>query len=373
MTDQNLIYQIGLTLIKGIGNITAKQVIAGLDDIKQLFTEKAHVLVRISGITPRIITEIRKTEILVRAEKELEFIRRNEITPLFISDPDYPFRLKECVDAPVMLYYKGNVDLNSTKVINIVGTRHATLAGKEITAKIIKDFASIFPDMIVVSGLAYGIDIAAHKAALSEGISTIGVLAHGLDRIYPYEHRNVAAQMIHSGGLLTDFISGTQPGRQNFVKRNRIVAGISDCTIVIESAAKGGAMITANIANSYNRDVFAVPGNVNSPYSSGCNQLIKSRKAALVENMEDIVGEMCWTLGNSKNQAKIIQKQFFPDVSPEGQSIVDILSISGNMHINILSIELNMPVSKLSSTLFELEMSGIVRSFPGGMYSLYKN
>jgi DNA processing protein len=227
--------------------------------------------------------------------------------------------------------------------------------------------------MIVVSGLAYGIDIAAHKAALSEGISTVGVLAHGLDRIYPYEHRNVAAQMIHSGGLLTDFISGTQPDRQNFVKRNRIVAGISDCTIVIESAAKGGAMITANIANSYNRDVFAVPGNVHSPYSSGCNQLIKSRKAALVENMEDIVAEMCWTLGSPKNQAKIIQKQFVPDISPEGQSIVDILSISGNMHINILSIELNMPVSKLSSTLFELEMSGIVRSFPGGMYNLCKN
>jgi len=370
MFNQDLIYQIGITLVKGIGNITAKQIIEHTENIALLFTEKKHVVERISGLSRRIINEIQRPEVLKRAEKEIRFIERAHITPLFIADPAYPARLKDCVDAPVMLYYRGTADLNAEKIISIVGTRNATGYGKEITDQLACDIREMFPESIIVSGLAYGIDIAAHRAALRENLATVGILAHGLDRIYPSVHRAVATEMLAAGGVLTDFISETNPDRQNFVKRNRIVAGISDCTVVIESAKKGGALITANIADSYNRDIFAFPGRIGDKYSEGCNILIKSRKAALVTSAQDIFREMNWSDPPEPVRLQAVQRTLFPELNPEEQKVVDILSKAGSMQLNLLAIELDLPVSRLSVVLFELEMNGLVRCKPGGMYSL---
>jgi DNA processing protein len=368
MTDQDLLYQIGITFVKGIGNITARQIIETLGNVSLLFKEKAFLLEHIPGISRRIIAEIHQPEVLRRAEEEILFIGKNKILPLYIKDEAYPQRLKDCVDAPVMLYYRGNVPLNVEKVISIVGTRNASSYGKEITDKLILDLSKTYPETLIVSGLAYGIDVCAHKAALRTKLPTVGILAHGLDRIYPPSHRNIAVEMVENGGLLTDFISRTNPDRQNFVKRNRIVAGISDCTIVIESAEKGGALITANIADSYHRDVFAVPGKTTDIYSQGCNTLIKSKRAALVTNAEDVFKEMCWTKENKPPMP--VQRSFFVDLTPEEQMVVDILFKTGSMQLNVLCIELDISISKLAALLFELEMKGVVRCLPGGLYRL---
>ena len=370
MLNQDLIYQIGITLVKGIGNITAKQIIENLDNVALLFTEKKHVLEKTSGLSRRLINEIHAADVLRRAEKEIHFIEKSAVIPLFITDPDYPRRLKDCVDAPVMLYFRGNTGLNAGKIISIVGTRNATAYGRELTDQLVHDIREIFPETLIVSGLAYGIDIAAHRAALRENMATVGILAHGLDRIYPPAHRNTAVEMINAGGLLTDFISETNPDRQNFVKRNRIVAGMSDCTVVVESAQKGGALITANIADSYNRDVFSYPGKTCDRYSEGCNLLIKSKKAALVTSADDIFREMNWNNPPEPVRIQAVQRNLFPELNPEEQGVVDILSKAGNMQLNLLAIELDLPVSRLSVVLFDLEMNGLVRCKPGGMYSL---
>jgi DNA processing protein len=368
MQNQDLIYQIGITLVKGIGNITAKQIIDTLGDVSLLFKEKARLLEQIPGISKKIISEIRNPAVLRRAEKEIMFIEKNKITPLFIKNTGYPERLKDCVDAPVLLYFRGNANLNTQKIISLVGTRNASSYGKEVTEKILCDIAEFCPDVLVVSGLAYGIDICSHKGALKNNLPTVGVLAHGLDRIYPYVHRNIAVEMLEIGGLLTEFLSGTTPDRQNFVKRNRIVAGMSDCTIVIESAGKGGALITASIADSYNRDVFAVPGKITDAYSLGCNNLIKYKKAALITSAEDIFREMCWNDEKNNKQKQAVQRSVFVDLSEEERPIVELLNQSEGMQLNTMAIELNLPISKLSFLLFELEMKGVIRCMPGGIY-----
>jgi len=368
MNNQDLIYRIACTLIKGIGNITAKHAIETLGDVSLLFTEKAQRLERIPGVSRKVISEIHRSEVLRRAEQEAAFIEKNKITPLFIQDDNYPNRLRECVDAPVLLYFKGEVNPNAQKIISIVGTRNASPYGKEITNNLIQDIAKTYPETVIVSGLAYGIDICAHKAALKNHLPTIGVLAHGLDRIYPFAHRNVAVEMLEAGGLMTDFVSETNPDRQNFVKRNRIVAGISDCTIVVESAEKGGALITASIADSYNKDVFAIPGKVTDNYSIGCNSLIKYKKAALITCAEDIFREMCWNETKEKQQSAI-QRTIFPELTSEEQTVINSL-MERQVQLNTLCIELNLPVSQLAPLLFELEMKGVVRCMPGGMYRL---
>jgi DNA processing protein len=370
MTGQNLIYEIGITLVRGIGNIIARQIIEHLGDISLLFTEKKCVLERIPALSRRIIEEIHKPEVLKRAEKEIRFIEKNKITPFFIDHPAYPQRMHECVDAPVMLYYRGTADLNTEKIISIVGTRNASAYGRDMTDKLLHDIVEKFPDTLIVSGLAYGIDVISHRAALRENLSTIGILAHGLDRIYPAVHLQTAIEMLNKGGLLTDFLSETNPDRQNFVKRNRIIAGLSDCTIVVESAAKGGALITANIADSYNRDLFAFPGKAGDRYSEGCNMLIKQRKAALITSAEDILREMNWDNAKKLSPQQVVQRNIFVDLTEDEQKIVDLLSKTGFIQLNILAIELNMPISKLSNLLFESEMKGIVRCKPGGMYGL---
>jgi DNA processing protein len=370
MTDRNLIYQIGITLVKGIGNIIAGQIIDNLDDISLIFTEKKHLLERIPGLSRRIIDEIHKPEVLKRAEQEILFIEKNKINPLFITDSAYPKRLRECIDSPVVLYYRGNADLNVAKIVSVVGTRNASVYGRDMTDRLLHDIKEKFPDVLIVSGLAYGIDIIAHRAALRENLATVGVLAHGLDRIYPAAHRSTAVEMLNNGGLLTDFMSETNPDRQNFVKRNRIIAGIADCTIVVESAEKGGALITANIADSYNRDLFAYPGKAGDRYSEGCNSLIKFRKAALVTSAQDVFREMNWDVYAQTTVRQVVQRNLFIDLNPEEKSVTGLLSKAENMQLNVLAIELNWPVSKLSGVLFELEMKGVVRCKPGGVYAL---
>lgn len=369
MNDKNLIYKIGITFVKGIGCITAKQIVETLGDISLLFTEKIKVLERIPGISRKIVSEIQNPEVLRKAEKEIGFIERNKIIPLFILDKDYPSRLRDCADAPTLLYLKGNTNLNTSKIISIVGTRNATNYGKEVTEQLIKQISEQYTDIIIVSGLAYGIDICSHKAALKYNLPTLGVLAHSLDRIYPSVHRNIAIEMLKGGGLLTEYPSGSKPDKQNFIKRNRIVAGLSDCTVVIESAEKGGAIITANIAESYFRDVFAIPGKINDSSSLGCNNLIKSKKAALIMSAADLFKEMCWS-EEIKIKEKPIQKKIFPDLTPLEKNIIDLITAKENIQLNNISIELNLPISKLSYLLFELEMKGIILSLPGGLYKI---
>lgn len=369
MPNQNLIYQIGITLVKGIGNIIAKQILENPEHVSLIFTGKKQLLERI-GLSQRLIAEIRRPEPLKRAEEEIGFMEKNKITPLFITDEAYPERLRGCADSPVMLYYRGNADLNTAKIISIVGTRSASQYGREMTEQLIAGFREKFPETLIVSGLAYGIDIFAHRAALREDMATVGILAHGLDRIYPSEHRNVAVEMIRKGGLLTDFISKTVPNRQNFVKRNRIIAGIADCTVIVESAEKGGALITAHIADAYNRDVFACPGKVFDKYSSGCNALIKRKKATMITSIQDIFKEMNWVADTETDSRQPVQRNLFAELTPEEKTVADLLAKAKRLQLNSLAIELDMPVGRLSGMLLEMEMKGAVYCRAGGVYCL---
>jgi DNA processing protein len=372
MTDQDLIYKIGLTLLKGVGDIVAKQLLRTVEDPELLFKEKKRLLERIPGITSRILNSLQDPEILIRAEQEMNFILKNNLRTLFFGEDDYPQRLKECVDAPVLMYYKGNVNLNVPKIISIVGTRHATEYGKEITERIVAEMAAIDPDILIVSGLAYGIDVTAHRAALKAQLPTVGILAHGLDRIYPPRHRDTAVRMLSNGGLLTDFVSRTEPDRQNFVRRNRIVAGMADCVLVVESALKGGALITAEIAASYSRDVFACPGKIDSIYSQGCHKLIKENKAALAEDANDIVRAMRWGT-NTEKKPEAVQQDLFVDLDEQEQALYDLLLPENDgLHINQLSIRTDTPVSRLSMKLFEMEMKGVIKCLPGGVYKIVR-
>lgn len=366
----NLLYGIALTLVKGIGPITAKQIVENLDDLSLLFTEPKSRLESLYGFPRRLIDEIQNKELLLRAEKELRFIEKAQVTPLFYTAADYPERLRSCADAPVMLYFKGDTTFNRAKVISIVGTRNATDYGREQIEYLISDLKDMFPDTLIVSGLAYGIDIVAHRIALKYDMDTVAVLAHGLDRIYPYQHRNTAVDMLQRGGLMTEFLSETTPDRHNFIKRNRIVAGLSDCTIIVESALKGGATTTANMALEYNRDVLAFPGKVGDLYSAGCNELIRLKRAALVTCAEDICREMNWTKDPKAEAASPIQRTLFPDLTADEQKVVDIISEQGEVQLNTLATRLDFPVSKLSALLFNLEMNGVIQCKAGSMYKL---
>ena len=309
MTDKQ-IYQIGLTMINGVGDILARHLLEALGDAEAVFTEKRQSLEKIPGIGDSIITEIKRADVLLRAEKELAFAQKNGISIYFLKDINYPERLRECPDAPVLFYFKGNADLNAAHIISVVGTRRASAYGQEVTERLLRDLSVSFPDLLVVSGLAYGIDICAHRNALKNQLPTVGVLAHGLDRIYPPVHRSTAIEMLDRGGLLTDFPSGTNPDRQNFIRRNRIVAGLADATIVIESAEKGGSLITADIAFSYGRDVYAFPGRVTDINSKGCNSLIRQNKGGLITCADDLIMAMRWDVAQ-KTDALPVQTQLF--------------------------------------------------------------
>ena len=376
MNDENLKYKIGITLIKGIGSNLAKNLIAYIGSVEGVFKEKHQNLAKIPGIgeivSKQIASEVFSQDALKRAEKEIEFITKNNIQTYYYTDRDYPFRLKECPDSPVLIYSKGNCNLNNGKFVGIVGTRNATEAGKENCKKLIADLANALPNAIIVSGLAYGVDICAHKTALDVGLPTIGVIGHGLDRIYPEVHRPTAVKMVQEGALLTEYLSQTNPDKQNFVQRNRIIAGLSDAIVVVESGIKGGALITAEIANDYNRDVFAYPGRVNDEWSKGCNALIKNNKSSLIESADDILRFMSWEK-QDLNSRPTVQTALFRDLSNDEQGIVSILRQNQEgIQFNELAIQLEKPISKISSLLLEMEFKGLVRCFPGNLYKVVK-
>lgn len=363
--DRDLIYKIGITLLPDIGDISIKKLISYCGSVRAVFTEKKKFLQRIPGINKNMVESIVNQKVLSRAELELTFITRNAIRPLFYLDNDYPERLKQCVDSPVMLYFSGEANLNHERIIAIVGTRRPTHYGINCCEELIYEINS--NDVLIVSGLAYGIDASAHKLAMEYGMKTIGVLAHGLDRIYPPMHHSLAKQMLCNGGLLTDYTSGTTPERQNFPSRNRIVAGMSDAVIVIESGRKGGALITADIANSYSRDVFAVPGRNTDPASQGCNILISENKAGILLNGNHLATLMGWN-DNLKKVNR--QKELFIELSDDENRLITMIREFGEPVIDQIALHSSMPMSKTAAMLLDLELKGILRCLPGKKYSL---
>lgn len=357
-------YQIALTLIDGVGDVIAKKLLAFTGSAKAVFFAKRNELEKIEGIGKVLVRAILSADVLARANQELKWMEKEGVNHLFYSDKHYPNRLKQCEDAPLNLYYKGNIDWNDDKFISIVGTRKASSFGKQFTNELVKELAPYNP--VIVSGLAHGVDIAAHKAALQYGLKTIAVFAHGLDKIYPSAHATIARTIIANGCLLTDYLSGTVALPQHFVSRNRIVAGLSDATIVVESAAKGGSLITADIANSYNREVFAVPGNPTDKNAKGCNYLIKSQQAVLLESAADIVKGLNWDVKDFS-----LQQSMFVDLTDDEQKIIDVLS-DNEMHIDVLVEALSWGFSKVASVLLKAEFNGIIISLPGKMYKKFR-
>ncbi len=369
MLDSELLkYQIALTMIPKVGGITAKKLIAYCGGVEAIFKEKKASLLKIPGIGESIANTVIKHDLFSRAEKEIEFISRNNIKTLFYTDVDYPARLKHCDDGPVLLFYKGNARLNMDKIVAVVGTRSITEYGKLKCTEIIEGLKKYNP--LILSGLAYGVDARAHKTALDFNLSTVGVLGHGLDRIYPSLNKPLAERMIgQNGGLLSDFVSNTKPDRENFPKRNRIIAGMADALVVVEAAVTGGALITANIANSYSRDVFAVPGRTTDVYSQGCNKLIKTLKSHLIETAADIEYVMGWEPESKKNK-KGFQQQLFMELDKEETMLVEYLKANGDVSFDLLVKKTGFGFSKVSSLLLNLEFKGVVVSLPGKMFRL---
>jgi len=360
----SLLHQIALTKVTGVGPVIGRHLLSHFGNAEAVFSAAKKDLPRLQGLTRRVIEALSKADVLEAAEKELRFIEKHNIQPLFWGDPDYPKRLAECADAPLLLYYRGNADLNAPRMVSIVGTRNATAYGKSICADFI---AALSPyNVTIISGLAYGIDSYAHRNALNHEIPTVGVLGHGLDRIYPATNREMAAKMLGCGGLLTEFPSGTKPDRPNFPMRNRIIAGLADVTIVVEAAAKGGALITAELANSYSRDVCAFPGGLQQEFSAGCNYLIKTHRAHLITGVKDLQYLMNWELAPSPKRPQ--QLQLPVSLSAPQQRVYDMILAAEQLSIDTLSLELQWTQSKLAVTLLELEMHGIVVALPGKIY-----
>ncbi len=360
-------YKIAISLIKGIGPVLVRNLVAYLGDAEALFKEKESSLLKIPGIGSVQAGLIAKARPLERAEEELEYIQKNNIKASFFLDDSYPSRLRNCNDAPILLYHKGNHTLEGRKILSVVGTRKITEEGKINTFNLIKDIAAKFPEAVIVSGLAYGVDIFAHRAALECGLPTIAVLAHGLDRIYPRLHSHEADQLQSTGALVTEYTKNTNPDKPNFVKRNRIVAGMSDATIVVESAEKGGALITAYLAHSYNRDVLALPGRISDDYSKGCNKLIKKNVAALIEDANDIAYAMNWEVNDVTSQ-QARQLSLFELPKGDLGVVYNVLKQEREASVNLLGMKTGFSVGKVSSLLLQLEFDKIVKSLPGNMY-----
>lgn len=365
MNDDELLYQLSISLIPGIGPRLAKKLISHSGSARDVFAEKAKALCKIEGINVNLARAIQHFSNFKGAEDELNFIRKNHIITRFFSDEDYPYRLKYCNDAPVLLFGKGNIDWNPQKSLSIVGTRRSSIYGERQCLKIVEDLAST--GLSIISGMAYGIDIHAHRAAVKCHLPTLAIVAHGLDRLYPSIHKDVLDQMMENGGVITEFMSGSNPDRENFPKRNRIIAGFSDATLVVESGARGGSMISAEIAASYNRDVFALPGNIGSPMSEGCNYLIHTQKATLVRGARDIKKVMNWY---DQKQRHPVQTTLFIDLNEDEQKIISLLHHKGGSTIDTISIEIGLPMSKTSVHLLNLEFKGLIISLPGKVYKV---
>ena len=374
MTDQETLYMMALTQVPSLSLTNLHLLIDELGSASAIYENRKDLKQVLPSASPKFLDGMGDfCNYLKRAEEELEFCRKGKIRCLGLNDEDYPQRLKDCNDAPVLLYYRGSANLNSQHIVSMVGTRQITNYGKDLCRSFVRDLKQVCPDALVVSGLAYGVDVNCHRAALEQGLETVGVLAHGLDQIYPRHHRETAKQMVDQGGLLTEYMSNTIIDKRNFVQRNRIVAGVSDAVIVVESATKGGSLITAEIAQSYNRQVWAFPGRVFDTYSSGCNMLIFKNKASLLTNAEDFCLEMGWTddVQHQKQLSEGIQQELFADdYSAEEQAVLQVLARDDSKQINVLAVETNIAIGELSSLLFSLEMKGAVQSLVGGRYKL---
>ena len=346
-----------------------RQLIDEVGSAKELLENASHIQDILPEATPKLAAMLSDMSLIERAEREMEFIEKNGIRLLCLGDEAYPYRLAECDDAPLVLHSMGNADLNAKHIVSIVGTRHASDYGKELCENFVADLARFVPGTLIVSGLAYGIDVCAHRAALKAGLPTIGVLAHGLDRIYPSAHRSTAKSMLENGGLLTEFMSGTESLKPFFVQRNRVVAGMADATVVVQSASKGGSLITASIANSYSRDCFAFPGRVNDQYSQGCNELVSRNRAALITSAYDFVEAMNWEVATKRKNSDELQGELFPELTPDEAAVMAALRTdSDGLQVNQMVVQLNIPINKLLPLLFEMEMKGYVKAVAGGSY-----
>jgi len=362
------LYKVAFSFLNGLGSINARKVIAYTGGVDAFFRVKKQELLKVPGIGKHILQKLDRDVALREAEAELKFIEDNDINVVFYLDENFPQRLLNCPDSPTTLYYKGDIDFNASRILSVVGTRNATEYGKENCDKIIKALASHAEKTVIVSGLAYGIDICAHKAALKYKLPTVAVVGHGFHLMYPAQHRKYAEEIIQQGGLISEFNSKSVIDPRHFVRRNRIIAGMADATLVVESARKGGSLITAEIANSYNRDVFAFPGRIGDVYSQGCNHLIKTNQAHLIESVSDLEYILGWENDLSKKDA--VQAKMFVELSPEEDLIVGLLSHEGNLGIDMLSIKSNLPMSRVSSLLLKMEFEGLVRALPGKIYAL---
>ena len=361
--DKDLVYKIALTQVPGIGSVLAKSLIGYCGGVEQVFQKSKSFLKKSPGVGEVLAGNIRSFTDFSVAEREVEFIRKNKVKPVFFLDKEYPFRLKNIPDCPILLYTKGNENLSPDKAIAIVGTRKMTEYGKQFVTKLVEDLVP--HNVTVVSGLAYGVDIWAHKQCVKHGVDTYGVVAHGLDKIYPSIHTQVAKDMVNSNGaILTEYTSGTNPDREHFPMRNRIVAGMVDAVVVVESAASGGSLITAELANQYNRDVLAVPGNIGEKYSAGCNYLIKNHKAGIIESVTDLVKLLNWDV-NIKKQT---QGQLFIELTEDEQVLVDLIRESKELGVDQLMANSGFTSSKLAMNLLELEMKNCITSLPGKRY-----
>jgi DNA processing protein len=365
MNDEELIYFLALQKTKGIGDKNAKKLIKFCGSAKAVFAEKQQNLLKIDGIGTFKLKGLKEKSLLKKAETEFDFIKKNNIQLTTFIDKNYPENLKHCTDSPLLFFSKGNINFKQRHILSIVGTRNMTNYGRSVLEKLIAEIKKYNP--LIISGLAYGVDVFAHQLAMKNNLQTVAVLAHGLDIMYPKTHHKEATKMQENGGLLTDFWSGSKPDRENFIKRNRIVAGLSQATIVIESAAKGGSLITADIASSYNRDVFALPGRVTDIYSSGCNNLIKTNKAAILTSAKDLAYILNW---ETDFKEKSIQKQLFVELDETEKFIYNYLLKEGKQTLDIIALHCNLPIYKISSILLNLELKSVIKPLHGKLFEV---
>ncbi|MEO8932889.1 MAG: DNA-processing protein DprA [Xanthomarina sp.] len=366
MTENTLLYVLALQHVPNIGDITAKKLISHCGSVEAIFNEKKQNLLRIDGIGSLVIRDLYSKNHFKAAEEELKYIQENNITTLYFTDSNYPEKLKHCVDGPILLFQSGHINLKAQRIISIVGTRKITTYGIAFCNKLIEELAVFNP--VIVSGFAYGTDITAQKAAMNNNLQTIGCLAHGLNQVYPKAHKKYVAEVEKNGGFFTDFWSSAPFDRNNFLKRNRVIAGLSEATIVIESADKGGSLVTADIANSYNRDVFAVPGRVTDSQSLGCNNLIKFQKAHVLSNPLDIPYMLNWELEESKKAP--VQKQLFVELNDEENIVYNYLKEKDKQLLDVISLECNLPTYKIAGILLNMELKGVVRPLPGKLFEI---
>lgn len=364
MTTSDLYYTLALLKVEGVGDIVAKKLINHCGSAESVFKTKKSHLLTIDGVGEMLFKNLQNTSVFDLAQSELRFMERENIDFVFYQEPLYPEKLKHCIDSPTVLFQSGNIDLQNRKLISIVGTRQITSYGADFTRKLIEELTPLNP--VIVSGFAYGVDIVAHQTSIDCGLQTIGVLAHGLNQIYPKMHKKYIGKMEQNGGFMTEFWSSSSPERENFIRRNRIVAGMTEATIVVESAEKGGSLITANIANDYNRDVFAVPGRSSDKYSQGCNNLIKTQRAHLLTSAADIIYMLNWEL--EEKSRKPVQKQLFVSLESDEQRVYDFLQKNGKELVDIIALECELPIFKISSLLLNMELKGVVRPLPGKLF-----